>query len=388
MSQNEFFFQKLMEHMPDAIYFKDRECRFLAASSAVARYFGQNSAADVIGKSDADFFPPEQAQEMNADERAIMDTGKPMIWKDERESLPDGREVWFSSTKLPLVDDQGEVIGILGISREETLRKDAEAKLRAREVELSELLSQARFDLERARTIHESFLPAAPPEHDRVAVAYRHVPRHTVSGDYFAFHEMDGGNMGIFMGDVAGHGVAAALYMSLIKFLTDRLFVEFANMPGEFLQNLNKELAGDLASCSFVTAVQGHFDFSAAESARFHYAGAGHPAPVLHRAATGEVHVLPMENSGAAGLFDSIDTCTETVDLQTGDRLFLIADGITQTCNAADDTYEDARLASAIAESAKLSMSKALDAIIADVDAFRGDGAVTDDIALIGFELK
>jgi PAS domain S-box-containing protein len=388
MSQNEFFFQKLMEHMPDAIYFKDRECRFLAASNAVARYVGKDSAADIIGKSDADFFPDEQANEMAADERDIMETGKPMIWKDEREQMPDGRELWFSSTKLPLVDDDGEVIGILGISREETLRKDAEAKLRAREEELSELLSQARFDIERARTIQASFLPAAPPAHPRLTTAYRYLPRRTVSGDYFTFQELHGGNFGVFIGDVAGHGVAAALYMSLIKFVTDRLFAEFATAPSDFLQSLNAELAGDLASCSYITAVQGYFDFTDAESASFRYAGAGHPAPILHRPSTGEVRVLPMDNSGAAGLFDSLEAATESIDLQTGDRLLLIADGVTQTSNATDETYEDTRLGLGIAETAGLPLSGALDAIIADVTAFRGDGAVSDDITLIGFELR
>ncbi|MFT5126877.1 MAG: PAS domain S-box-containing protein [Rhodothermales bacterium] len=387
MSQNEFFFQKLLEHMPDAIYFKDRDGRFMAASNAVARYFGKNTAADIIGKSDADFFPSEQAAEMSADERDIMETGKPMIWKDERELLPDGRDVWFSSTKLPLVDDDGEVIGILGISREETLRKDAEAKLRAREAELSELLSQARFDLDRARTIHQSFLPAQPPEHPRVSAAYRHLPRHTVSGDYFNFRKLADGNIGIFMGDVAGHGVAAALYMSLIKFVTDRLFAEFATQPSDFLKSLNGELAGDLTSCSYITAIQGYFDFSAADSASFRYAGAGHPAPILHRPSTGEVRTLPMENSGAAGLFDSLETATECIELQPGDRLLLVADGITQTCNEADDTYEDARLAAGISETGALPLDQALDAIIADASAFRGASEASDDIALIGFEV-
>ena len=386
MSKNEFFFQKLMEHMPDAIYFKDRECRFLAASNAVARYFGEKSAADIIGKSDSDFFPAEQAAEMSADERAIMDTGKPMIWKDERESLPDGREVWFSSTKLPLMNDNGEVIGILGISREETLRKEAEQQLRAREIELSELLSRARFDLERARTIHQSFLPAAPPSHERLIAAYRHAPRHTVSGDYFAFRPLSGGKLGVFMGDVAGHGVAAALYMSLIKFVTDRLFAEFATEPADFLQALNSELAGDLASCSYIKAMQGYFDFSA-NSASFHYAGAGHPHPVLHRPSTGEVQVLPMENSGAAGLFDSLETQTDSVELRAGDRLLLVSDGIMLTCNADDEAYEDVRLQSAISETRNLSLAEALDALIADTAEFRA-GAVNDDIALIGFEFR
>lgn len=386
MSENEFFFQKLMEHMPDAIYFKDRECRFLAASNAVARYFGEQSAADIIGKTDADFFPAEQAAEMSADERAIMETGKPMIWKDERESLPDGREVWFSSTKLPLTSDSGEVIGILGISREETKRKKAEQKLRAREAELSELLSQARYDLDRARTIHESFLPAGPPTHERVTVAYRHLPRYSVSGDYFAFYPKPD-SLGVFMGDVAGHGVAAALYMSLIKFVTDRLSAQFAKAPRDFLKALNGEVAGDLTTCSFVTAVQGYFDFTA-DAACFHYAGAGHPAPVFFRPSTGEVRVLPMENSGAAGLFDTLETQEEAIDLQVGDRLLILSVGITQACNAADEIYEEQRLVAAVAEAADHDLAGMLDAIIADAAAFRSEAKLTDDIALIGFELK
>ena len=125
------FLANLMENMPDAIYFKDRSSRFLSINKALADLYGLDDPSLAFGKTDFDFYPKEQATEMMADERRIVLSGEPIVGKEEYETMSDGRQRWFSTTKLPLHDRRGGIVGTLGISREITAQKEAEEALRA-----------------------------------------------------------------------------------------------------------------------------------------------------------------------------------------------------------------------------------------------------------------
>ncbi len=117
--------QALMDNIPDAIYFKDTESRFMRVNRH-APYRGNNDPADVIGKTDFDFFIEEHARAAYEDEQRIMRTGQPIIDKVERETYPDGTVTWLSTTKVPILDEAGRVTGLVGISRDITERKRAE----------------------------------------------------------------------------------------------------------------------------------------------------------------------------------------------------------------------------------------------------------------------
>ena len=116
----------LLETLPDAVYFKDLHSRFLRVSRALARKDGCDDPAEFIGLTDFDRFTVEHAQSAYADEQRIIKTGEPIIDFEEKETWPDGRVTWVSSTKLPLRDPDGRIAGTFGISREITGRKLAE----------------------------------------------------------------------------------------------------------------------------------------------------------------------------------------------------------------------------------------------------------------------
>jgi len=120
----------LMEHTPDHVYFKDTESRFLRVSQAMAKWLGLDEPAQAIGKTDFDFFDLEHAEPARTDELKIMETGEPVVGIEEREVWPDGRVTWVSTTKVPLRDRHGQIIGTFGTSRNITEHKRAEEALR------------------------------------------------------------------------------------------------------------------------------------------------------------------------------------------------------------------------------------------------------------------
>lgn len=133
LEYEKYLLQALMDNVPDRIYFKDREHRFIRNNRAHLSRFGIRDPDEAVGRTDADFFSAEHAQQARRDEEEILRTGRPMT-KEERETWPDGSVTWALTTKMPLRDEQDRVVGTFGISRDITDRKRAEeAMLRAKE---------------------------------------------------------------------------------------------------------------------------------------------------------------------------------------------------------------------------------------------------------------
>jgi PAS domain S-box-containing protein len=124
-----FLLHSLLDNIPDSIYFKDIDSRFTRVSRGLAAKFQLSSPDDAIGKSDADFFTEEHAQQALADEQELMRTGEPILGKVERETWKGQEATWCSTTKLPLHDREGRVVGTFGISRDVTEQIRAETEL-------------------------------------------------------------------------------------------------------------------------------------------------------------------------------------------------------------------------------------------------------------------
>jgi PAS domain S-box-containing protein len=125
----DFLLKTLLENIPDSIYFKDSESRFIQISPSTAKKFGLKSSEEVIGKTDFDFFDHESATIYFNEEKEMMRTGTSLIGIEEKETWLDGTTTWVTTTKLPLRDDDGKVVGIYGITRDITVKKRAEIAL-------------------------------------------------------------------------------------------------------------------------------------------------------------------------------------------------------------------------------------------------------------------
>ncbi|ACB75423.1 sensor histidine kinase [Opitutus terrae] len=119
----------LLDSSPDQIYFKDTESRYLKASQARAEALGLSSSGALIGRSDAELMPDSDVRAALAGEQEIIRTGQPLIGQVEVESEQAGNKRWLLTSKMPLRNKAGEIIGTFGISKDITMLKEAEAKL-------------------------------------------------------------------------------------------------------------------------------------------------------------------------------------------------------------------------------------------------------------------
>jgi diguanylate cyclase (GGDEF)-like protein/PAS domain S-box-containing protein len=184
LQQKAFLLETLMDNSPDSIYFKDRDSRFALINRYAAERFGVGDPALAVGRTDFDYFTDEHAAQAFRDEQEILRTGLPLVNVEEKETKPDGGILWVSTTKLPLRDNEGNIVGTFGISRDITQRKEFEDQLerqafydrltelpnralfmnrlqhlfqRARRVEANLLFAVIYLDIDRFKGVNDSF---------------------------------------------------------------------------------------------------------------------------------------------------------------------------------------------------------------------------------------
>jgi PAS domain S-box-containing protein len=148
--------RSLIDLLPDFIYVKDRDSRFLVANDACARYMGAASPDEVVGHDDTEFYPAEVAAQFRADELRTMH-GKPVIDKEETITGSDGVVRIVLTTKIPLRGPDGEVIGLVGTGRDISERKRAEERVRQLNEELEVRVLERTAELEAANRELEAF---------------------------------------------------------------------------------------------------------------------------------------------------------------------------------------------------------------------------------------
>jgi PAS domain S-box-containing protein len=111
------FLDALMDNIPDSIYFKDRQCRLLRTNRKEMRDLNVDDMSQIVGKTDADLWGEEFGRKTFIDEQRLMESGEPIIGLVESRQLKDGQTNWTWTTKVPLRDDSGQIVGLVGITR-------------------------------------------------------------------------------------------------------------------------------------------------------------------------------------------------------------------------------------------------------------------------------
>jgi len=299
----------------------------------------------------------------------------------------DGTMRWVSNTCAVQLDEHGEIRRLHGFLQDITERKEYEESLVRNEKMLRIRNEKVEKDLKLAQLIQRSFLPKKKPKISNLIYDYRYYPLDSVGGDFFSMDSLNKNTLSVFIGDVAGHGVSAALFLSLIKSATDRISKKYSQQPAQYITELNKILIDEMPSF-FITAIYSLFQYDPdKELMTFTFSNGGHPYPVCFSAAD-NTYTIIKKSSTIVGMFEEVTYGTYTIPLQRCDRIFMMTDGIPEAENESHEIigFEEG-LTGLFQRSFRNSLHDTLDTVIKELDTFRGSIPPDDDIILMGFEV-
>ena len=387
----------LMDNIEDNIYFIDRGGRIIMINQAGARWLGFDSPEDVIGKTDLDIFSDEHGHAAFEDEQRIMETGIPILGKEEKETWADGRVTWVSTSKMPLRDEDGLINGVFGISRDITEHKQAEIRAMEYAAENERFRETTEQDLRMAAELQKTFFPTDYPafpagvsaEKSFVRFSHLHHCCEMVGGDLCSIRKIDESKAGIFLCDVMGHGVRAALGTAIIRAMVEELTLKVTN-PDKFLEHMNRVLMPILRQGDqfmFASACYMVLDLAKGQVS---YSSAGHPVPILINANSGARWMS--EHDAFLGPALAVDQNPEyrtlKCSLEPGDAVILYTDGIYEVENEQQSEFGLEQLLSAAQQHHDLSLPELLPAILSEAILFSENGRLNDDVCLVGFRFK
>jgi sigma-B regulation protein RsbU (phosphoserine phosphatase) len=247
----------------------------------------------------------------------------------------------------------------------------------AEHVSQLERLSRLDHELSLASEIQMSMLPRSIPSLDGYEFGARMIPAKSVGGDFFDFIPLGGNLMGIAVGDVSGKGIPAALFMAMVRSLL-RAEAHPGRPPRRVLRSVSRHLMDMNDNQMFVTILYGILDGS---TRRFHYARAGHEAPVFFDG-RGHAERMSRTNGQALGVFDEVALDEQTVDLSRG-GLVLYSDGIPESTNHQHVPFGHDEMLRTIARLKDATAREACDQLLGAVARHRAGAVQHDDMTLV-----
>lgn len=373
-------FETLLEQTADRVYIKDTKGRFVFASNALAHAHGLKDRSELDGLTDFDFFTHENAESFYAEEQEILRSNQPVINRISKEKWKGGSATWSSTSKVPLRTESGTPIGILGITRDVTEQHISKEKLRKAN-------DTMRADYESAEKVQRVMIPGHIPKIKGIEIAHIWQPMSAVGGDIISFPQTPTGELLFFLADVCGHGVQAAFYTVLLKYITGKSADAYSGSPDAFLDHVNAQITEQMSQ-GFVTAMAGHFDPKRPDGSRNLYlSNAGHPLLILLRAATGKAETLKLPGSMVMGLPSGKASKTVVIPMQKNDRVYMFTDGITEASDSDENEFGIVPLRKSIEALQTKTLQEGLTSIYKQAIAHTMNSEQQDDISILAFEL-
>jgi sigma-B regulation protein RsbU (phosphoserine phosphatase) len=389
--------RRVIDSLPDSIYVKDAEGRYLLGNLAHTHQLGLASPGQAVGQTSASFFPEDVARGFKADDAQVMKTGQPIVNRHESVGEGHGALQWLSTTKVPLRDAQGAIIGIIGIGRDITARKNAEEKLARYTEELREKNAEMEDDLDMAREVQQAFLPQqfpsfpqkSAPEESALRFVSKYLPTEALGGDFFHVSAISDTQAAVFICDVMGHGVRAALVTAIQRTLVEEL-QPTAHDPGEFLTQMNRALLSILRRTRSPMFASAFYLVADVVTGEMRYANAGHPRPLHLRRSAGKVSFLDGGNTRpgpALGVFDGTVYRTFKTPIVAQDLVLLFTDGLYEVESKRGELYDQTLLLRAVERRLYRPTEEIFEETIGEVREFSATRSFEDDVCLVGMEV-
>lgn len=401
LRNSEALYHSLVETLPQNIFRKDCEGRFTFANQQCCQTFGRK-LEEIVGKTDFDLFPKELAEKYHQDDRRVMQTGESYDIVEEHQP-PGGKKIYVQVVKTPLYSMDRKIMGLQGIFWDITAQRmadkrirDANALLAKNRQELRVKNLQMEENLKMAREIQLTMLPQQYPTFPRRAApaesafqfTHRYFPTDAVGGDFFAVSPLSDMEAGVFICDVAGHGVRSALVTAMIRAMVEEL-KPLAREPGRFLTKLNHDLHAILKHTGTPMLTTAFYLVADSKTGVMRFANAGHPKPLHVRRDVGRVEPL-VNASGKSepvlGLFEHVAYKTSETKLSPKDLVMLFTDGLYEVQGAKQEIYSQAMLVSGVQRRVQLPASRLFDEILEEIRKFSADGNFSDDVCLVSVE--
>jgi sigma-B regulation protein RsbU (phosphoserine phosphatase) len=382
----------LIDHVPLQIYFKDLDSRFVMINRGMAEYHNFEASDHLIGKHDRDLFSNTHWEKAEADEKRIIKTGIPMTGQLECETWREGSETFVVTSKFPWRDKSGKIKGTFGVSSDVTSLVLAQRQA----TELANELQQKNIAYEQeVKLAHEiqqalstsGYPPAIAQNGNRISFASRYLPISGLAGDFYEIIKLNHNCHGIFICDVMGHGVRAALVVAMLRGLLATQANE-TNNASQFLEKLNSGLSSILKRADvtmFATAFYGIIDLNTLSMT---YSCAGHPGPIMvGNKVSQQLCTGRGEKGPALGLMENLIYPIHSLDLSDVQRLLLFTDGVLEAENEEGEQFMDQRLLQIASQDPQKNTEEWLESIIETVLDFSGSHHFDDDVCLLGLQI-
>ncbi len=392
ITRQKYILDTFMASVPDSIYFKDRDSRFTHVNNALAQKLGVHDPAELCGRNDFDFFPEDLAHSKHAQEQAIIQTGKPVLATEEL----DASGGWSLTTKMPLRDEHGDIIGTFGISRDITDLKQTQLELHTAYQEIQILnnqLQQENFrmsaELDVSRRLQQMVLPSAKElqQIEGLDVVGFMQPADEVGGDYYDVLRSSNGTLYLGIGDVTGHGLESGVLMIMAQTVIRTLLEHGEIDPTALLTTLNRTI--------YQNTQRMHVDKTLTFSLINYQGGqlrvVGQHEDVIVVRSGGRIERIDTIDLGfPIGLEQDIQEWVQetSVNLTPEDSVVLYTDGITEATNAANELYGLDRLCEVLSQHWEASAEAIKQAVVDDVTRYIGTQKVYDDMTFVILKQK
>ena len=393
----------IFDHLVEGIFRTTPDGHYLLANIALARIYGYHSPVELMA-SIKDIAVRLYVEHGRREEFVrFMQENDTLSGFESKIYRKDGTIIWIAENCRAVRDAQGKLLYYEGTVEDITERKRAEEQIRRATAELSRSREALRAksalmeeNLRTAREIQYAMLPQVypcfpqqvSPEHSAFQFVHRYEPAETVSGDFFSVTAISPTEAGVFICDVTGHGVRAALVTAMIRALAEEL-KPLAREPGNFLRKLNYDLCSILKNTGSPMLTTAFYAVADCRTGRLHFANAGHPKPLMVHRATGAVEPLVNDtgrSQPALGLFEDPPYQTSEVAIAPGDFLMLFTDGLYEVQGQNEELYSQQRLMMDVKCLLDRPPALMFDELLGIIRAFSVNGEFDDDVCLVGMD--